>query len=383
MKVGIALRSRFHAYELARELAKKDVLLKLYSGLPYFKAAQSGVPKDKYKSIILPEIIARVGRKMPFNISSTLNLNLRMDMFFDDWVSRILPEDLDVFLGWSGCCLRSIEVAKRQGAVAVLERGSSHIEVQMELLCDEYERWGIPFLGYTHRVVERELQGYETADYIAVPSDFSYNSFVQKGIPEEKLLLAPYGVSMNDFHIKQNKESKVFRLIYCGALSVQKGVLYLLKAFNELALPNAELWLIGKEEPSLQDLFAPFKESPQIRFMGHQPQNELINFYNQCHLFVFPSIQDGFGMVLLQAMACGLPVIHTTNTGGSNVIDEGKEGFKVPIRNIEALQEKILWCYENQEATRQMGQNALTRVQGRHSWADYAENVLNNYSKII
>ena len=185
MKVSIGLRSRFHAYDLARELAKQGSLAMLYSGLPYYRAAQFGVPKNHYQSILVPEILARLAQKLPQPITTKMQPGLMMDQLFDEWLARILSDDIDVFLGWSGCCLSALKAANQKGITSVVERGSSHIEVQRDLLFEEYERWGLPHLTFPQKVIERELAGYEEAQYISIPSHFAMQSFLEKGIPKE------------------------------------------------------------------------------------------------------------------------------------------------------------------------------------------------------
>jgi glycosyltransferase involved in cell wall biosynthesis len=89
-------------------------------------------------------------------------------------------------------------------------------------------------------------------------------------------------------------------------------------------------------------------------------------------------------MVQAQAMACGLPLICTTNTGGEDFISEdGKEGFVVPIRDVEALKEKILYLYENQDIAKEMGQNAKQTISTGYTWDDYGNKIVDKYKKIM
>ena len=94
---------------------------------------------------------------------------------------------------------------------------------------------------------------------------------------------------------------------------------------------------------------------PDIRHLGPFPERELHKYYSQGSVFCLNSIEDGFGMILVQAMACGLPVITTTNTGGADIVRDGRDGFIIPIRDVAALKEKILYFYENPEAAAAWG----------------------------
>jgi glycosyltransferase involved in cell wall biosynthesis len=148
-------------------------------------------------------------------------------------------------------------------------------------------------------------------------------------------------------------------------------------------LPDAELWLVGGV--NLQEIkpFLSKYESNRIILKGHQPQNQLKWFYSQCSVFCLVSVEDGFGMVISQAMACGLPVIHTTNTGGGDIVRDGIDGFCIPIRDVEAIKEKILFFYENPDKQAEMGQNALSQAQNTLSWDDYGSKIIANYQKVI
>lgn len=143
-------------------------------------------------------------------------------------------------------------------------------------------------------------------------------------------------------------------------------------------LPDAELWLLGSLDTKCKPFLAKY-ESDRIILKGHHPQNQLHWFYSQCSVFCLASVEDGFGMVMLQAMACGLPVIHTANTGGEDVIRNGIDGFDVPIRDVEALKEKILFFYENPEEQAKMGNSALDKARQFLSWERYGTKMIAAY----
>jgi glycosyltransferase involved in cell wall biosynthesis len=87
-------------------------------------------------------------------------------------------------------------------------------------------------------------------------------------------------------------------------------------------------------------------------------------------------------MVIPQAMACGLPVICTTNTGGEDIARNGQDGFIVPIKDVDAIKEKILYLYEHPQEREAMGQSARQRVEKGFSWDDYGNRITEKYSRI-
>jgi len=381
MKVNVAVSGRFHAFNLAQQLRKQGYLNYLFTTYPSFKASEFDIDAQSIKSIFYLEILSRGWNKLPNWLKDDRNLQLFWLEWFDRDVTKNLNGDFDIFVGWSGACLWSFRRAKELGALTIVERGSSHMQYQTEILQEEYERWGLKFTATHQGVYERELQAYEECDRIAIPSLFVKQTFLEKGIPESKLIHVPYGVSLSEFY-PVPKEDKTFRVIHCGAISLRKGVQYLLQAFYELDLPDAELWLVGSVDSEIMPFLTKY-QSDRIILKGKQPQNTLRWFYSQCSIFCIASIEEGLAMVQPQAMACGLPVIHTTNTGGEDIVRDDIDGFVVPIRDVQALKAKILYFYENPERRDEMGKNALQKAQISLSWDDYGEKMINAYSKLL
>ncbi len=146
-------------------------------------------------------------------------------------------------------------------------------------------------------------------------------------------------------------------------------------------MTNLELILIGATNDEIQPFFK--KYEGKFKWIGHIAQKELYKYYSQGSVFVMPSIEEGLSMVQLQAMACGLPLICTTNTGGEDVVKEGESGFVVPIRDVKKIKEKLFYLYKNPEICKQMGQSAKERVSSGFTWDDYGDKMIKVYGKII
>ncbi|WP_452232347.1 glycosyltransferase family 4 protein [Lacinutrix sp. MEBiC02595] len=378
MKVLISVVGRFHAFDLAKQLQKHNLLYKINTTYPKHITAQWGIDKDKISSNIALELINRyVKRYVPKVLKKRINtfVNKRQAK------SNIkLLKDVDIFIGWSGSSLEALIEAKKRGVITILERGSSHYSYQMDILTKEYKKHNKNF-SPDYDTWKRELLEYELADYISISSIYVKRTFIEMGIPESKLLLNPYGVEITNF--KQiPKTDATFRVVYAGGFTFQKGVEYLLKAFYELNLPNSELIHLGSVNNETQDLIERYKKD-NIKFLGHQKQDELYKYYSQGSVFVMMSIQDGFGMVLPQAMACGLPIIATNNTGGPDLLTaNGEEGYVINIRDVNALKEKLRYLYNNPEVCITMGQKAKTRVSQGFSWDDYGTRYFNNLKEV-
>ena len=379
MKVVISVGGRFHAFNLAQQLLKKGYLKQLITSYPKFEVVKYGIPKEKVASILIKEILWRSWQKLPGFLKNIYNPQYLFHEIFDKLASRKIDK-ADIFVGWASFSLHSFKKAEKAGMIKILDEGSSHIIYRRDIVKEEYDKFGInPELPH-QKLVEKELREYEEANYIVVSSLFAKRTFLEKGIPERKIIHVPYGVDLSAF--KQiPKNDNIFRVVFVGGMSLRKGVHYLLQAFSELNLPNAELLLVGSINNEIKPFFK--KHEGRFRWVGHIPQRELYRYHSQGSVFVLNSIEDGFGQVIIQAMVCGLPVIATENTGGPDIIRDGKDGFIIPIRDIEALKNKILYLYQNKEICKIMGQSAKERVSKGFTWDDYGEKMIKAYENIV
>ena len=381
MNVTVSVKGRFHAFNLAGELQRLSCLRRLITSYPVFETVKYGIDKDKIQSLLTFEIMERSWRKFPGLLKRGCDVRYFLCEHYDRAASNLIPEDSDIFVGWSSFSLHSIRRSKQRGVKTVLERGSSHIQFQNEILREEYDRFRVKGELTHPKIVEKEISEYAEADYISVPSMYVKKTFLDRGYPEEKIIHVPYGVDLQNFR-RIPKRDNTFRVIHCGALTLRKGVHYLIQAFAELSLPGTELWLIGTISQEIKPFLARYA-SDIIRHLGPFPQANLFKYYSQGSVFCLASIEEGLAMVQAQAMACGLPVICTTNTGGADIIRDGVDGFVVPIRDVNALKEKLLYLYKNPEHRRAMGESAHNRVVTGFSWSDYGMKMCQHYSNIV
>ena len=380
MNVVISVGGKFHAFYLAQQLQKKQYLSQLITSYPKFEVIKSGIDTSLVTSLITKEILQRGYVKLPKVLRKKFDMQYEICEIYDLSAAFRLKK-CDLFIGWSGFSLHSLKKAKSNGAITILERGSSHIEFQRDILKEEYEMHGIQGDLPHPKLVEKELLEYECADFISVPSLYVKNTFLAKGFPNHKLLHVPYGVELSQFK-PVVKEDNVFRVIHCGLVSIRKGCHYLLRAFSELNLQDVELWFVG----DVLDEMAPFIErykNAKIKFWGRQPQSKLNYYYSQANVFVLFSIEEGLAMVQAQAMACGLPIICTTNTGGEDLVKDERYGFVLQVRDVEQLKAKILFFYDNQEKAKEMGSLGKESVSTSFTWDVYGEKMIREYENCI
>ena len=384
MNVTVCCHSKFHSFYLAEQLYKRGHLLKLMTSWydPKSNARNVQIPASKVSDNYISASQIYLSRKIPF-LKSYIQKRFLAHKYFGHWCASHLKrqENCDLVVTWGLSALPVIRTAKHKGIISIVERGSAHVAVQKALIEQEYQSFGIkPPATFTTERMERELTEYDEADYVEVPSSFVKRTFLEKGYDENKIIQGFRGVNLSEFK-PLPKQDKIFRIVFAGAMSLRKGVHYLLQAFAELKLPNAELLLIGGITDEIKPFFKKYEGS--FKWIGFKPQRELNKYYCQGSVFIIASIEEGMAMVQAQAMACGLPLICTTNTGGEDLIENGKEGFVIPIRDIEALKEKMLFLYENPEICREMGLAAGKKVRQQFTWDHYGEKIVQEYERIL
>ncbi len=216
--------------------------------------------------------------------------------------------------------------------------------------------------------IEHKNREVELADHIFVASSFTERSLLEIGIPSSKITVIPYGAPIEYFRPRP-KQDQIFRAMFAGQVGTRKGVQYLLPAWQELDLPESELLLVGVNQMPTDWLA---KYSDRVRLTGSVPHSSLNEYYSSANVFVFPSLVEGFGLVLLEAMACGIPIITTPNTAGPDIITDGVEGFIVPIRDVTALKEKLEWCYRHPQELAAMGIAARKKAE-QLTWTNYRQ----------
>ena len=382
MKISIAVCGRFHAFDLARELDRRDELGTLWTSYPQERATAFGIPSQRIASLWPHEAWNRIAQRFP----GPFDLRDAPLALFDRRVADKLSRSLrpDVVIAWSGAALRTLETARELGALAVCERGSTHIQYQDRVLRREYERLGVDGRVPHPRTIERELREYELADRITVPSRFVAQTFVEAGVPAEKIVQVPYGVALEAFEPPVEPRDSRFRVLYVGNLSLRKGCHLLLEAFTRMRADrfrDAELHLVGPVAEEILPFLARY-EAPNVHVHGRLPQSELVEHYQQATVFCLPSFEEGLAMVVPQAMACGLPIVATEATGAGELVSAGVEGHFVPAGDVEALTARLADLAADRKLCETLGRAALERARSR-PWSDYASKLSRAYLAAI
>jgi glycosyltransferase involved in cell wall biosynthesis len=329
-------------------------------------------------SLWLPEGISKILERS--RLISTDRANW-INNYLYDWLAKRLVTKCDVFHFVSSIGLYSARKAKKLGAIIICDERTEHPDFQRKILKEEYANLGLKFRPPALLYDKKIKAEYALSDYIIVPSSYAKRTFVDTGFDATKIFVVPYGFDVSQFK-PLGKKDDVFRIIFSGQVIPRKGVHYLLQAFEELKLSNSELLLVGNIDKSMSKLLNSYvSRNKNIKTTGNVPKIDLVKYYGSASVFVLPSLSDAQPLVAFEAMACGLPVIVTENTGTQEIIREGKDGFVIPIRDVGALKEKIRLLYEDGELLKRMGQAARNRIQ-EFTWGKYEERLLDVYAKI-
>jgi glycosyltransferase involved in cell wall biosynthesis len=315
------------------------------------------------------------------------------------------------------CSLRQFEEAKRLGKICIYDMPIGYYpwwEEKQKQLARDFADWvpvgGLPSSRYVRP--EQKICEMELADLVLVPSHFVEKT-IREFWPEKKIALAPYGVDGefwcpaeggqqgagsrehgvgsgergagrgeralqhdgltgrrdggNSLLVtSDSRPATALRFIYAGGCSIRKGIPVLLEAWEKAQLRDAELLLVG----SWQLADSKLKELPRgVKFLGPVGPEQLRELYRESDVFVFPSFFEGFGLVILEAMACGLPVIASECSAGPDVLDDSC-GRVIKAGEPEQLIESLRWFTANPDRLPAMKAVARYRAEG-FTWGRY------------
>ncbi len=295
------------------------------------------------------------------------------EVIFDLFSQKHIPNDSDVLLCTDSGLVRSVRKAKKNSIFTIVLHRTLHPEVIYEVLKEESEKFGVTEeSAMTHNKWNKNrVITLKECDAIFVKSNLVKQSCIEKGIPEEKInvILTGAGVDTKYFKPSKKKGDK-FVCLFIGHKSLINGVPYLLEAWKMLNLKDAELVICGVQNKHIIERY-----SKIVDFEAPGPVSNPLEYYNKASIFVLPSLANSFPRVTLEAMSCGLPIIITEGVGSKDIIEDGKEGFVVPIRDPDSLAAKIQYFYDNPDEIKRMGRNARERAE-KYDWERYGDEVI-------
>ena len=338
------------------------------------------IPDPKISRQWFPEAC----RLLPFGQGCQEQRRRRVDKSYESLDLKVAKE-LHRYPGFSlhayeDCAVESFRMAKELGIRTSYEMPIAHWTTVRRLLAEEAERlpdWE-PTLEST-REPESKLFRKETelklADCITCPSEFVLRSIPKKVRAMKPCQVAPFGSPPSTNHFENNSEQRSqdpLKLLFVGSMSQRKGLADLFEAMNHLKTKSISLTVLG--QPSMP---MGFYRSYYTRFehIGPCSNKQVRNVMQKHDVLVLPSIVEGRALVQQEALSCGLPLLVTPNAGGEDLIEEGKTGFLIPIRQPQTLAKRIEWFLNHRSERHEMGQFCQEKARG-NTWSAYANKVV-------
>lgn len=298
----------------------------------------------------------------------------RRNSDFSIKVGKLVKKNADIV--WSGmdAALETFLIAKPKRVVCVLDQFVGHPLSLNKIIKEEIKLYPV-LKTVTENLapdskIKRFCQEMELADIIVAGSNFVKETLIENNVPLDKIAVIPYGVDTKRFRPQTKKtDDGIFRLLFVGHISVRKGCHYLLESVKQLNRPDIKLTMVGEMEGKyfIDHYKNYFNWIPPI------PHSQLPQYFNQADIYVYPSLFEGSSLSVYEALASGLPVITTPNSG--SVVRNNKDGFIIPIRDIKALKEKILLLYNNKVLRQKMAKNARQQAEN-YTWEIYRQKVI-------
>jgi glycosyltransferase involved in cell wall biosynthesis len=311
-------------------------------------------------------LTARALAKSPRRVSLYDALFTTHDFFTS--ISR-WPRETTAVYAYEDGALRTFQRAERSGLARIWDLPLPHYATIEETLVAEFHRWPGAALGPPHREPDwkqrRKDAELALATRVSVASAFTKKSLERFELAAP-ISVTPYGFPVESFAPKPAPPAGKLIVLSVGTHDLRKGTPYLLEAWKRAALPDAELHLVGplRLSKSFVDGYA-----GTFRHWPHVPKSELGARYAAADVLAFPTLGDGFGLVIQEAMCSGTPVVTTPCGGGPECITDGVDGWIVPPRDADALVERLRYCAANRDRLFEMGRAARARAE-RWTWHD-------------
>jgi len=361
MRINIAsFGGRTHLLDLARELDNNGHEVKFYSFVPSKRAERFGLRRECNKSYFILAV--------PFLVLLKITKRSFWSLFlfhycFDHYVAWF-SKPCDIFIGQSPMHLYALGyIKKKYGAKIILERGTRHVLEQIKTLNSNPALKGKEAMPKIF--IERDLKGYEVTDYISIPSNAVKESFLKHAVPFDKLFVNPYGVNLKEFGPTELDKTP-YDLIIVGQWCYRKGCDLLVEVCQKY---NYTLLHVG----SIIDV--KFPRDLNFKHIDSVEQSALRKYYSLGKVFVLPSREEGLALVQPQALMCGLPLVCSIYTGGSDLkkfIDNEEWIIEMKDLSINELNSCILRGLEL--ANKQIGKRSYSvDVSDKLSWSAYGK----------
>lgn len=327
---------------MAVELAKMGHLGCYYSGYPKWKLPYE-LPLSTHS---LRTTITYGLLKLPSALRPpTRRLYKWQDHGFDRSASRSL-DNCDFLHAMPGQCLRLFQRAKALGIRTVLNHATGPVRNFVSIMAPEYARYGLEIEKahpYDAAYFVREAKEYELSDFHCVASSVVQQQLQQSGIPKERIWVVPYAADRTIFYPPPKRDRDRFRIVFAGEASLRKDVGTLVKAVRLCPRKDWEVHFYGNVLPEVREQLLQADE--RFHFHGPVSWHALAEAFRNSSVLVLTSLEEGFGLVVPQALNAGLPCVVSDRVGAKDLIQHRVNGSIIPPKTPEALlQELLFWA---------------------------------------
>ena len=357
---------RYEIFDICKELSTTGHLKKLYSTYPKFEILKYQIPNEKFENFLIYELLSRFNDFLWSKNFYFSKYDFEICDLFDRKISKIIDKNIDVFYGNGGMCLNTFN-SLSSNTLKVFHSASMHIHSKKKLLIN---------IGYDENKIvnplmeEKYIKEIDSADYVVCTSDHTYDSYIENGISENKLILNHSGIDVHRFKYDEKFEifDDKFRFLFVGNFSLRKGAIKLLEAYKKIRNKNTELIIAGTIDFTIKEKFHNYLKEKDIIYIGKVDNRKLYQLYSKCHLLCLPAIEEGFAKVLGEAMASGLPILCSKNSGGSHFIENRSHGAVLDNLNIDYIADHLIKFSKNLQYIIKNKKNLSLYAKHKFSW---------------
>lgn len=352
MSISISATNPCHLYELALALNQDRALSRYYSGYPAWKLRPpAGFPvvTRSARTLITYGFLRLPSRARP----APHRLFRWQDRGFDRAVATTLAGDRAGSLhAMPGQALETFRAARSRGIATVLNHASGPVRQQLSLVAEEYRRIGLQpseHHAFDNDYFRREDAEYSLADRHCVASSIVRRQLVNSGVPHERVWIVPYAADPQKFFPPAPGEKRnPMQIVYAGQLSLRKGLRIAFAAMEQVyASSPVEFQLYGTVSREMHSTLASAADRPWLRLHSPVDQARLGDIFRHAALLVLPSWEEAFGLVVVQALSCGLPCVVSDRVGAADLIEHRRNGSIFPAGDHDALAREITWWLGN------------------------------------
>jgi glycosyltransferase involved in cell wall biosynthesis len=274
-----------------------------------------------------------------------------LDYIIFDFIATFFVKNNHILIGFAGVTLFSGKKTISKGGMYFLDRACPFFNFQYNLIKNDYEKFGLPIPIVPKYLTNRLLEEYLVSNYIIVPSDYSKNSypdFLTKKIIKQKIFINTF--LSNEISPLFTKHNNKFYVGFIGGDFIRKGVGYIIETFEILFNVNKDIVLVIKMHPN------EFKKTKEANDFISKFTNRIIfinylknikSFYEHIDYLILPSIDEGFGMVVLESILCSKPVIVSSNVGSSEYLKNSKYSYVFKVKDNKEFIQCLSKAYNN------------------------------------